>query len=73
MKLLGKWMVLEKYLPDWGNPITKENTWSALTDKWILTQKFQITRIQFTDHMKLIKKKEQSEGSENKILSGENM
>jgi hypothetical protein len=29
------------------------------TDKWILAQKVQITKIQFTDHMKL-KKKDQS-------------
>ena len=26
------------YHPEWGNPITKEHTWYALTDKWILTQ-----------------------------------
>jgi hypothetical protein len=24
MKFLGKWMELEKYHPEWGNPITKE-------------------------------------------------
>jgi hypothetical protein len=23
----------------WGNTITKEHTWYALTDKWILAQK----------------------------------
>jgi hypothetical protein len=41
----------------------KENTWYALTDKWILAQKLQITRIQFTDHMKLNKKEDQSVGA----------
>jgi hypothetical protein len=32
----------------------------ALTDTWILTQKFGIPKIQFTDHMKLKKKEDQS-------------
>ena len=27
------------YLPEWGNSITKEHTWYALTDKWTLAQK----------------------------------
>jgi hypothetical protein len=27
-----------KYQPESGNPITKEYTWYALTDKWILAQ-----------------------------------
>ena len=27
------------YHPEGGNPITKEHTWYALTDKWILAQK----------------------------------
>jgi hypothetical protein len=30
------------YHPEWGNPITKEHTWYALTDKWILAQKLRI-------------------------------
>jgi hypothetical protein len=49
-----------KYHPERGNPIKKENTWYAFTDKWILAQKIQITRIQFTGHMKLKKKEDQS-------------
>ena len=49
-----------KYYPEWGNPITKEHTWYALTDKWILAQKFRIPKIQFTDHMKLKKKEDHS-------------
>ena len=52
-----------KYHPECGNPIVKEHTWYALTDKWILAQKLQITRIQFTDHMKLKKEKDQSLGA----------
>jgi hypothetical protein len=31
-----------------------------LTDKWILAQKFGIPKIQFTDHVKLKKKENQS-------------
>ena len=46
-----------KYHPEWGNPVTKEHTWYALTDKWILAQKFGISKIQFTDHMKLRRRK----------------
>ena len=33
---------------------------SALTDKWILTQNFEIPKIQFIDHKKLKKKEDQS-------------
>jgi hypothetical protein len=29
---------IRKYHPEWGNPITKEHTWYAFTDKWILAQ-----------------------------------
>jgi hypothetical protein len=42
------------------NPATKEHTWYALTDKWILAQMFGITKIQFAGHMKNKKKEEQS-------------
>ena len=31
-----------KYHPEWGNPITKEYTWYAVADKWILAQRFGI-------------------------------
>ena len=46
----------------------------ALTDKWILAQKLGLSKIQFTDHMKLKKKEDQSVGASfllrkgNKIL-----
>jgi hypothetical protein len=46
--------------PELGNPITKEHIWCAITDKWILAQKLRILKIQFTKHMKLKKKEEQS-------------
>jgi hypothetical protein len=54
-------------------------TWYAFTDKWILTQKRGIPKIQFTDHMKLKKMEDQSMDTsvpfrrENKILMGRNM
>jgi hypothetical protein len=51
----GTW----KYHPEWGILITKEHTWDALTDKWILAQKkLGIATEQLTDHMKKPNKKE---------------
>jgi hypothetical protein len=47
------------YHPEWGNPITKEHTWYALTDKQILAQKLRIPKIQFAKYLKL-KKEDQS-------------
>ena len=44
-----------KYYPKCGNPTTKEHTWFALTDKWILAQKLRIPKIEFTNHRKLKK------------------
>ena len=49
-----------KYHPECGNSITKEHSWYALTDKWILGQKLRIPKIQFTNHLKLKKKEDQS-------------
>jgi hypothetical protein len=48
------------YHPEWGKPITKEHSWYALIDKWILAQKLRILKIQFAKHMKLKKKEDQS-------------
>ena len=48
------------YHPEWGNPITKELTWYALTDKWIQAQKLRIPKVQFAKHVKLKKKEDQS-------------
>ena len=51
----------------------------ALTDKWILAQKFGIPKMQFTDHMKLKRSEDQSVDVSvllrrgNKILTGGNM
>ena len=50
----------EGYRLEWGKPITKEHTWYAFTDKWILAQKLRIPKIQFVKHMKLKKKEDQS-------------
>jgi hypothetical protein len=47
------------YHPEWGNPITKEHTWYALTDKQILAQKLRLPKIQFAKHMK-VKKEDKS-------------
>ena len=48
-----------KYHPEWGNPITKELTWYALTDKWILAHKLRIPKIQFAKHKKIKKREDQ--------------
>jgi predicted DNA binding CopG/RHH family protein len=60
MKFLDKMDGSGGYHPKWGNPITKEHTWYSLSDKWILAQKLRIPKIQFTKHMKLKKKEDQS-------------
>ena len=39
---------MEFYYTEWGNPIKKEHTWYGLTDKWVLSQKLGIPKIQFT-------------------------
>jgi hypothetical protein len=45
MKFTGKWMELENILLRyWGNSVTKEHTWYALIDKWILAPKLQKTQ-----------------------------
>jgi hypothetical protein len=52
--------VFGEYHPEWGNTITKELTWYALTDKCILAQKLRIPKIQFAKHKKIKKKEDQS-------------
>jgi hypothetical protein len=47
------------YHPECGNPVTKEHTWYALSDKCILAQKPRISKIQFVKHMELKKKEDQ--------------
>jgi hypothetical protein len=44
-----------QYHPHLANSVTKEHTWYALTDKCILSLKFGIPKIQFTNHIKLKK------------------
>ena len=63
MKLLGKWMDLEDIILSKVIQSQKNTHKYALTDKWILAQKLQIPKIQFTDHMKFKKKKDQSMGA----------
>ena len=56
MKFLGKRIELENIILSKVTQLQKY----ALTDKWIMAQNVQITRIQFTDHMKLNKREDQS-------------
>ena len=68
-----------KYHSECGNSVTEEHTCYVLTDKWILAPKFSIPNIQFTDHMKPMKKEDQNVDASvllirvNKILKGGNM
>ena len=57
-EILGEMDISGEYHPEWGNTITKEVTWYALTDKWILSQKPRIPKILLLKHKK-IKKKDQ--------------
>jgi hypothetical protein len=65
-----------KYHPEIGNSVTKEHTWYRLIEKWILTQKLRIPKIQFTNHKK---KEDQCVDASfllrrrNKLLTGRNM
>jgi hypothetical protein len=43
------------YHSEQGNPITKEHTLYALTNKWILAEKLRIPKIQFTKQIKFKK------------------
>jgi hypothetical protein len=59
MKFLGKWMYLDEIiLNQLGNPITKQVTCYALTDKWILAQKLRTPKIQLAKHKKTKKKED---------------
>ena len=63
IKFLGKWMELESIILKQGNPVTKECTCYALTNKRMLVQKLKINKLQFTQHRKLKKKEDLSEGA----------
>ena len=43
--------------------VTKDHTWYVLSDKWVLTEKLRIPKIQFTVHIKVKKKEDQSVGA----------
>ena len=68
-------MELENTIPSEVTQSQKNHTWYALTEKWILTQKFIIPKIKFTDHMKYKKMEDQGVGASvlfkrgNKILT----
>ena len=49
--------------PERDNPVTKERTWYALIYKCMLAQKLKINKLQFTQHRKLKKKEDLSEGA----------
>jgi hypothetical protein len=55
MKYLGKWMELENIIQSEVTQ-SQEHPWCALIDKCILSQKFGIPKIKFTDFMKFKKK-----------------
>jgi hypothetical protein len=55
----GSW----EYLPEWGNPAPKGNTWYVFTYKWILVIKYKIPMLHSTDPKKLNKVEGPSEGA----------
>jgi hypothetical protein len=79
MKFLGKWVGLENIILSEVIQ-SQKNTHGiySLISKWTLAQKLRIPKIQFTDYMKLKKKKYQSLSTlillrrGNKILTGAN-
>jgi hypothetical protein len=80
MKFLGKWMELENIILSEITQSQKNTHGSfALTEKWILAPKLEISKIHFTDKVKAKKKEDQSVDVSvflrwgNKILTGENM
>jgi hypothetical protein len=58
MKFVDRWVEVENILSE--VTVTKKHTWYVLTIKCILAQKLRIPKIQFTNHMKLKKKEDQS-------------
>ena len=61
MKFLGKWMELENIILSEVTQSQKNTGGMYLVNiKWILAQKFQILKVQFTDHLKVKKKEDQS-------------
>jgi hypothetical protein len=72
MKFLGKWMNLEDIILS-GVTQSQKNTHgmhSLIIMYWILVQKLGIPKIQFTNHMKLKKKEDQSVDTSNLLRRG---
>ena len=65
MKFLGKWMELESVIL---SEVTQ--SWYTLTAKWMLVQKLKINKLQFTQHRKLKKKENLSEGALVSLIKG---
>jgi hypothetical protein len=59
-RLGSLWMVIPSVSTPHFDPFTKEHTWYAPTDKWILAENIGIPKVQFKIHMKLKKKEDQS-------------
>jgi deferrochelatase/peroxidase EfeB len=59
MKFTGKWIELKNIILSEVTQ-SQKNTPYVVTDKWILAQKSRILNIQFTDHIKSTKKKDQN-------------
>jgi hypothetical protein len=76
MKFLDKWMGLEDIILREVTQSQKNTHCMHSLIKWILVQKLRIPKIQFTYHMKLKKKEDQSVDASvllrrrNKILTG---
>ena len=60
MKFLGKWMELENIILSEVTQSQIKHSWYVLTDKWILAQMLRLPKIQFTDHMRVNKKEDQT-------------
>ena len=59
MKFTSKWIELKNIILSEVTQ-SQKNTLYVVTDKWILAQKSRILNIQFTDHIKSKKKKDQN-------------
>ena len=72
MKFLGKWMYLEDIILSEVTQ-SQKNTLYALTDKWILSQKLRIPKIQLAKHMKLKNTEDQSVDTSLLLKMGNNI
>jgi hypothetical protein len=79
MKFIGKWMELKNIiLSEVTQSQGKKHGMYSMMTGWILTQKFRIPKIQFTDHVKPKKEDQNLDASVlfrrvNKIITGGNM